>query len=105
MGNFSHCRGIHLNWLTRQFKGKDQANILVRANWGRNVIMTSPLDVCITCPDMMIPNGTKKLVDEIELNLPDDYEKVGRHLTKWIPTPPKITPMQEEDSDTILLFL
>ena len=45
---------------------------------------------------MMIPSGTKKLVDEIELNLPDDYEKVGRHLTKWIPKPPKITPMKDE---------
>jgi len=113
-----------LNWLTRQFKGKDQANILVRANWGRNVVMTSPLDVCTTCPEMIIPSGTKslpvsldvamilelnaqfkgtkKLVDEIELNLPDYYEKVGRHLTKWIPKPPKIKPMQEETSETLL---
>ena len=112
-----------LNWLTRQFKGKDQANVLVRANWGRNVVMTSSLDVCTTCPEMIIPSGTKslpvsldvamilelnaqfkgtkKLVDEIELNLPDYYEKVGRHLTKWIPKPPKITPMQEEASDTL----
>jgi hypothetical protein len=107
-----------LNWLTRQFKGKDQENILVRANWGRNVVLISPLDVCTTCPDMIIPNGakslpvsldvvmilelnarfkgTKTLVDEIENHLPDYYEKVGRHLTKWAPKPPKITPMTEE---------
>jgi len=112
-----------LNWLTRQFKGKDQDNILVRANWGRNVIMTSPLDVCTTCPDMIIPSGakslpasldvaiilelnarfkgTKTLVDEIERHLPDYYEKVGRHLTKWTPKPPKITPMKEETPDTL----
>jgi len=107
-----------LNWLTRQFKGKDQENILVRANWGRNVVLISPLDVCTTCPDMIIPNGakslpvsldvvmilelnarfkgTKTLVDEIENHLPDYYEKVGRHLTKWAPKPPKIKPMTEE---------
>ena len=86
--------------------------------------MISPLDVCTTCPEMIIPSGTKslpvsldvamilelnaqfkgtkKLVDEIELNLPDYYEKVGRHLTKWIPKPPKIKPMQEETSETLL---
>jgi hypothetical protein len=113
-----------LNWLTRQFKGKDQENIIVRANWGRNVIMTSPLDVCTTCPDMVIPSGakslpvsldvaiilelnarfkaTKSLVDEIERHLPDYYDKVGRHLIKWIPKPPKITPMKEGSGDTPL---
>ena len=110
-----------LNWLTRQFKGKDQESLLVRANWGRKVIMTSPLDVCTTCPEMIIPSGTKSLpisldvamilelnarfkgtktlVDEIERHLPDYYEKVGRHLTKWAPKPPQITPMKEEKED------
>jgi hypothetical protein len=115
-----------LNWLTRQFKGKNQENVLIRANWGRGVVMIAPLDVCVTCPDMVIPSGaktlpasldvvmilelnarfkaTKSLVDEIETNLPDYYDKVGRHLIKWIPKPPKITPMMEE-SDTDKDFL
>lgn len=113
-----------LNWLTRQFKGKDQEHIIVRANWGRNVIMTSPLDVCTTCPDMVIPSGakslpasldvamilelnarfkaTKSLVDEIERHLPDYYDKVGRHLIKWAPKPPKITPMKDEAENSEL---
>ena len=113
-----------LNWLTRQFKGKDQENILIRANWGRNVVMIAPLDVCVTCPEMVIPSGaktlpasldivmilvlnarfkaTKSLVDEIERHLPDYYDKVGRHLIKWIPKPPKITPMKEGSGDTPL---
>ena len=107
-----------INWLTRQFKGKDQENILVRANWGRNVIMTSPLDVCTTCPEKVIPSGakslpvsldvaiilelnarfkaTKSLIDEIEHHLPIYYDKVGRHLTKWVPKPPSITPIKED---------
>jgi len=37
-----------------------------------------------------------------KLNLPEKYEKAGRHLTNCLPRPTKITPIQKEISGTLL---
>jgi len=109
-----------INWLVRQLGHVSDLDLSVRAYWPRRIpCTTQPLSIVSEDPTKLIPanvselpvslevlkvfdiagrfRGTKTFVEDVSKALPEFYEKVGQHLNKWIPKPPKIKKTQKQE--------
>jgi hypothetical protein len=102
-----------INWLTRQFKGKESGEVSIRAYWPKRIKMTAAsLADALEDPRITIPAGVNELpttlevvrvidlagrfkavrtfVEESTREFSQFYQDVGQHLSKWVAAPPKI---------------
>lgn len=102
-----------INWLARQLKKIDSADVLVRAYWpGRSGQTQAPLSDVLDNPKSLehstkgtLPtrfevaivrdlagrfSGRQTFIDDVEAAVPDYYDRVGQHLRAWTPPPPPI---------------
>lgn len=116
-----------INWITRQLRGKELANVSIRAYWPKRTPMTGgPLDEVIEDPASIIPSGISELPRYLEvarvidlaanfkgtnmfvkvasIEFPLFYKDVGQHLSKWVPKAPKVKgPKHTESSVPTIL--
>lgn len=116
-----------INWLTRQFKGKDVNNLSIRAYWPRRTSTTmKPFDAVEENPAILVLEGisttptalevcriidlgakfkgVKTFVEDISGEIPKFYRDAGQHLSNWVPKAPKIKvekTVQENTEPTI----
>jgi hypothetical protein len=114
-----------INWFTRQLKGAESADLMIRAYWPRRIAMTgAPLDVVLENPKVLVPEnvselpvalevvrvvdlmgrfrGSRTFVEEAEKAFPEFYARVGQKLTQWIPKAPKVKePKVEAVADVV----
>lgn len=102
-----------INWLARQLKKIDSAEVLFRAYWpGRSRQTQAPLSDVLEDPKCLeqgtkgtLPtrfevaivrdlagrfSGRQTFIDDVEAAVPDYYDRVGQHLRAWTPPPPPI---------------
>ena len=102
-----------INWLTRQLKDINHDDIRLKALWPKSAKPTQkPLSECLNDPKVLLPENTnylpvafevikvldlagkykgqKTFVDKVTAAVPDYYENVGQHLTKFVPKPPQV---------------
>ena len=114
-----------INWLRRQLRDVEGANIQVRAFWPKRAMATqAPLsDVKADSKYLekdrsdMTPigfevvmirdiagrfSGRRTFIEDLEKLVPEFYEEVGQHLRPWTPPPPSIAkedPIHETESE------
>ena len=102
-----------INWLVRQLRKVDSADLLVRTYWaGRSGQTQSPLSDVLSDPKCLeqgiqgsLPSrfevvmvrdlagrfsGRQTFIDDVEAAVPEYYDRVGQHLRAWTPPPPPI---------------
>ena len=102
-----------INWLVRQLKKIDSADILVRTYWvGRSGQTQAPLSEVLENPKCLeqdikgaLPSrfevamvrdlagrfsGRQTFIDDVESVVPEYYDRVGQHVRAWTPPPPPI---------------
>ena len=102
-----------INWLVRQLKKIDSADILVRTYWaGRSGQTQAPLSEVLENPKCLeqdikgaLPSrfevamvrdlagrfsGRQTFIDDVEAAVPEYYDLVGQHVRAWTPPPPPI---------------
>ena len=102
-----------INWLIRQLKKVDSADVLVRTYWaGRSGQTQAPLSEVIENPKCLeqgikgpLPSrfevamvrdlagrfsGRQTFIDDVEAVVPEYYDRVGQHMRAWTPPPPPI---------------
>lgn len=102
-----------INWITRQLKNQDLANVSVRAYWPKRIPMTAAsLAEVRENPSVIIPpgvselprflevirivdlaarfKGTKTFVEDCSREFPLFYKDVGQHLSKWMAKAPQV---------------
>ena len=102
-----------INWLVRQLKKIDSADILVRTYWvGRSGQTQAPLSEVLEnskCLEQDIKgalpsrfevamvrdlagrfSGRQTFIDDVESVVPEYYDRVGQHVRAWTPPPPPI---------------
>jgi len=102
-----------INWLLRQLKNKDAADLSIRAYWPRRAGTTvDSLEAVRQDPSILIPEGmsqipvalevcrvvdlgarfkgAKTFVEDISGVIPSFYEDAGQELSNWIAKAPKV---------------
>lgn len=102
-----------INWLVRQLKKVDSADVLVRTYWaGRSGQTQAPLSDVLENPKCLeqgikgaLPSrfevamvrdlagrfsGRRTFIDDVEAAVPEYYDRVGQHVRAWTPPPPPI---------------
>lgn len=109
-----------INWFTRQLKGVEGLDLMIRAYWPRRIAMTgAPLAAVLENPKVLLPEnvselpvalevvrvvdlagrfrGSRTFIEEAEKAFPEFYAKVGQRLTQWIPKAPKVKESKVEE--------
>lgn len=108
-----------LNWLLRQFKDVDPANLFVRLKWPSRAkdtvcsladLMEDPkrlgedstkvpraFEISYVTTDSRRFSGRRTFIEELETALPTFYAQVGQHLQPWHPKPPKSSDQEIEE--------
>jgi hypothetical protein len=115
-----------INWFTRQLRGVEGVDLMVRAYWPRRIAMTgAPLAVVLENPKVLLPEnvselpvalevvrvvdlmarfrGSRTFVEEAEKAFLEFYAKVGQRLIQWIPKAPKVKEVQVVDAADVML--
>ena len=116
-----------INWLTRQLKGQENNNLLIRAYWPKRSKQTSAtLAEATDNPKILVPEGTSTLPTALEVTRVIDlagrfkgsktfveettrefagfYEDAGQHLSKWVAQAPKIKEKPPEEPSIPTIF-
>ena len=111
-----------INWLTRQFKGKNVEGLSVVAHWpGRTPTTMNSLEKILENPAVLIPAGSSALPNQFEVittmdlgarfkgaktfaedvleTLPRYYQNAGQYLKGWVARPPKMLEKTVEEID------
>ena len=102
-----------INWLVRQLKKIDSADVLIRTHWaGRSGQTQAALSDVLENPKCLeqgikgpLPSrfdvamvrdlagrfsGRQTFIDGVEAAVPEYYDRVGQHVRAWTPPPPPI---------------
>jgi len=111
-----------VNWLLRQLRQADPSNVFIESHWpGRAMATQTSLQEASEDPmslahenGHLVPgrfkvsivkdiagrfSGSRTFIEELERAVPDFYERIGEHLQKWVPPPPKIEGPKLRDAD------
>ncbi len=111
-----------INWLTRQLKSLEDYPVTIRADWpGRAPTTAAALVAVLDNPKVLIPenvsslpkklevvcvedlgsrfHGSKTFVQDTADALPTFYSKVGQELKAWVPKPPQIKSVDDQDEE------
>lgn len=112
-----------INWLTRQFKGKNVDELSLKAHWpGRTPHTIETIENLRKRPAALIPasstalpthlevirvvdlgarfKGAKTFVDEVSSIFPAFYHDAGQYLNKWIAKAPKMEDKESKESSS-----
>ncbi len=111
-----------INWLLRQLDHLKDSDLILTVDWPKRIPDSSnKLSTVFENPECLVPQGVREtpntfeikkvydlaskfkgaeiFVDIVSNALPQFYEEVGQHITKWVPKPPKVKKVSTVETD------